>query len=73
VLSGIDRRRDLVNVVSSIFDTQFVIATVMDLRVLHVSVNKLYDTQLNLVHSVNDIYLYLRSLLLLITITRGNC
>jgi hypothetical protein len=68
-----DRRRDLVNVASSIFDTLFVVATVMDLNELHDSVNKLYDTKLDLVHSLNDIYLYLRSLCLLITITRGNC
>ena len=44
----------------------------MDLNELHDTVNKLYDTQLDLVHSVSDIYLYLRSLCLLITITRRN-
>jgi len=68
-----DRRRDLVNVDSSIFDTLFVVATAMDLSELHHLVDKLCDTQLDLVHSINDIYLYLRFLCLLITIIRGNC
>ena len=51
-----DRRRDLVNVDSSIFDTLFVVATAMDLNELHDSVDKLCDTQLDLVPSINYIY-----------------
>jgi hypothetical protein len=54
MLSGMDRRRDLVNVDGSVLRTSFSVATVMDLDKLHDSVNKLYDTQSDLVHSVID-------------------
>ena len=62
MLPRMDRRRGLVNVVGSVFKTLFGVATVIDLDQLHDSVNKLHDTQSDLVHSVNEQLTYLRSL-----------
>jgi tetrahydromethanopterin S-methyltransferase subunit B len=62
MLPRLDRRRGLVNVAGSIFKTLFGVATVIDLDKLHDAVNKLHDTQSDLVHSVNEQLTCLRSL-----------
>ena len=62
MLPRMDRRIGLVDVAGSVFKTLFGVATVVDLNKLHYSVNKLHDTQSDLVHSVNEQLTYLRSL-----------
>ena len=62
MLPRMDRRRGLIDVAGSVFKTLFGVATVVDLNKLHYSVNKLHDTQSDLVHSVNEQLTYLRSL-----------